>query len=117
MVPVQGKITFGGKAWPKEGMLYFLPVEAPAGVSKRPGAALFDREGNFRAGSFGKGDGLLPGRYKITVECWEVAPSMEGPPAKSYVPAKYQNAATSDLELTAVAGAPQTGVVLDVPMP
>ena len=90
MVPVQGKITLGGKAWPQEGALNFLPVESPAGVSKRAGAAHFDREGNFRAGTFGAGDGLLPGRYKIVVECWEFVQLFGGPHPKSYVPAKYR---------------------------
>lgn len=117
LVPVQGKITFGGGAWPKEGTLLFSPVEAAPGLPKRPGTAHFGVNGKFRAGSFKEADGLIPGHYKISAVCWEVAPVLDGPPAKSYVPAKYQSAATSGLEVTVNVGTPQTGLIFDVPKP
>jgi len=41
----------------------------------------------------------MPGKYKVHAECWQSPPSMEGPPAASHVPEKYQSAARSDLEL------------------
>jgi hypothetical protein len=117
LVPVQGKITFGGGAWPNEGTLCFAPVDSAPGVPKRPASAHFDKNGNFRATSFKEGDGLIPGRYKISVDCWEVKPTMGGPRAKSYVPDKYQSVATSDMELMVTAGVPQRALVLNVPKP
>ena len=113
VVPVGGQITLGGGPWPTAGVLYFTPVKSD--ISQRPGLAHFDIEGNFKVGSFSDADGLIPGRYKIAVECWRVAPTMGGAPAVSNVSAKYQNASTSDLEVTVVSSTPQTNLQLDVP--
>jgi hypothetical protein len=41
----------------------------------------------------------MPGKYIMHVESWETPPSMQGPPAKSYVPKKYQSALTSGFKL------------------
>lgn len=113
-VPVRGKITLGGGAWPKPGTVNFTPVSTGDGT--RPVSADFDADGNFQTTSFTPGDGLLPGKYKISVTCWETPPSMANPKAaRSAVPVKYQNAATSDLELPVELGKPQTGLKLDVP--
>ena len=100
-VPVSGKITFGGGEWPKPGMLYFTPIKPAQGLPSRPGRARFDIDGDFTVTTFDKGDGLIPGAYKVGVECWEVPPQMDSPQAaKSYVPTKYQSPITSGLEVT-----------------
>jgi hypothetical protein len=58
----------------------------------------FDTNGRLTVTTFRKGDGLIPGKYRIGVECWEVRPEMGSPtPSKSYVPARFQFAATSGL--------------------
>ncbi len=99
-IPAQGKITFGGGAWPKPGILYFNPVESPECVPKRPATGRFDTDGNLTVTTFEQGDGLLPGSYKIGVECWLVPPEMGSmAPARSAVNSKYQSAASSGLEL------------------
>jgi hypothetical protein len=85
---VSGKVTLGGGAWPKAGTLYFNPLEVPEGGIKRPAMGVFDVNGIYSASSWDKGDGLLPGKYNVSVECWLSPPSMGGPPAKSCVPAK-----------------------------
>jgi len=122
MVPVSGKVTYGGGAWPKEGILYFVAVENAPGKPARSVSAPFDTEGNFSAEAF-KGDkGLFPGKYKVTVECWETPPSMGGDSdtsstPKSYVPVKFQSATTTPLELTVETGSSAKTVTFEVPKP
>ena len=46
--------------------------------------------------TFRPGDGLLPGEYRVNVECWRVPPSMTSPqPPQSYVPAPFQSGTTN----------------------
>jgi len=109
LVPVRGRVTYGGGPWPKPGTLVFTN-------SERPGQAEFNTDGSFQAGAFKKGDGLKPGKYKVGVQCWEVPPSIERPGAeKSYVPSKYMNAGTSGLEITVEPGKPITDLKFEVP--
>src|SRR5262245_3540151 len=96
-VPVSGKVTLDGNKVPGPGFIYFT-TEAKEGVS-RPGTAEFDADGNYVAQTFVPGDGLIPGKYVLRVDCWKVAPNMEGKPAVSFIPSKYENAATSELAL------------------
>jgi hypothetical protein len=109
LITVKGKITYGGGPWPKPGTITFTGGPRPASVE-------FDTQGNFEVAAFEGRPGLMPGTYKIAVECWEVLPTMEPPsPGKSYVPAKYQNGSTSGFEVTVEAGKPLTDVTFDVP--
>jgi len=82
-----------------QSIFYFLPQEASQGFPSRPATGDFDSEGYFKAKTFDPGDGLMPGKYTMHVECYQTPPNMEGKPVKSYVPQKYQSAATSGLEL------------------
>jgi hypothetical protein len=116
VVPVEGTITFGGGAWPKPGVLYFT-VDAPAaGMPNRPAMAKFNTDGKLTVTTFHNGDGLIPGKYKMGVECWEVPPSMEAPTkAKSYVPKRYQAANSSGLSVTVEPGQSVLKLNLDIP--
>jgi len=114
-VPVYGQITLGGGPWPKPGRLYFNPLEPAEGTPRRSAVADFDTAGRFRAVSWNRIDGLVPGKYKVGVECWKVAPAMEGPPPVSYVATPYQAAATSRLELTVEPGSSGVEVHWDIP--
>lgn len=100
LVPVSGKVTFAGGAWPKKGTIYFTVKKKADGYPERPGHADFGPDGTYSVTSYDTpGDGLHPGSYAVRIECWEVEPNMEGKPTKSYVPNKYQNATTSDFTL------------------
>jgi len=111
-IRVQGTVTFDGKAAPAEGMVYFAPVEAAEGLPRRPGQGPFDTSGEYDVTSFGEGDGLVPGSYRVRVECWKVPPSMESPgAAESYVAADYE---PETIEISADSGS-QT-IDLDVPL-
>ena len=89
-VLVSGHITYGGGPWPKPGVIYFVPIGASPGGTIHPALGHFDVQGDYTAQTFAPGDGLVPGKYRVRVECWEVEPSPDpknGPP-KSYVPDK-----------------------------
>ncbi len=112
--PIAGRITLSGGAWPKAGSLSFHPLEAPVGLPKIPGSADFMPDGSFTASTFKSNDGLAPGRYRVTVDCWEQRP-LDGQPGKNcYVPEKYRNLKTTPLELTVAPGTKQTDVSFDI---
>ena len=98
-VKVTGKVTFDGKAPPGPGIVYFLPMEAAAGLPLRPATGDFGADGFYRTTTFEKDDGVMPGKYKMYIECWEQEPNMEGKAVKSHVPKKYQSAETAGFEL------------------
>jgi hypothetical protein len=113
-IPVHGRITLGGGNWPKPGRLYFTSQPNP-NMPTRPGFALFDVEGHFKATTIHPGDGLLPGEYRVHVACWDVPPTMENPAGKSCVPANYRSAATSSLELVVKSDESMHEANFDVP--
>jgi hypothetical protein len=85
---VNGKITFNGGPPPETGTIAFslVPGTGKPGLPYRPGSSPFGKDGTFVVNSFGKGDGLLPGTYKVRITCLSGPPSM-GPLEKlSYVP-------------------------------
>jgi hypothetical protein len=98
-IRVSGQVTFDGQPPPAAGSVYFLPIEAAEGFPSRPATGDFDKDGYFKAKTFDPGDGLMPGKYIMYIECWESPPNLEGKPVKSYVPQKYQSAQTSGFKL------------------
>ena len=116
VVPVRGKVSFGGAEWPKPGALHFTPIEPAPGLPRRPGMGQFDTDGSFTVTTFTEGDGLIPGHYKVAVECWEVPPQMNpSASTRSYVPVKCQSPMTSDLEVTIETGSGAVTLRFDVP--
>lgn len=108
-VPVSGTVTFAGGAPPAAGTLNFAPLEVEEGLPRRPGRADFDTTGAFEVSSFGTNDGLVPGRYRVRIECWKVPP-VDGKPGETFVPADFQPA---DLEVKSDSGR----ITYDVPIP
>ncbi|MBA4187850.1 MAG: hypothetical protein C0467_07515 [Planctomycetaceae bacterium] len=98
-MPVSGRVSLDGGKVPGPGFIYFN-TDSGTGGSSRPGTAEFDADGNYTAKTYIPGDGLLPGKYVIRVDCWKTAPNMDGKPVVSFIPDRYQNAAKSDLTLT-----------------
>ena len=88
-VPVRGRITLNGGAWPGGGNVYFLPERPADAHGHHPGMASFGPDGAFTARTFVAGDGLGPGTYVVRIECWKTPPSMGGPPPESHVPTDY----------------------------
>ena len=94
LVPVEGRITFGGTSPPGPGYLFFVPREMSKNLKQDrtgslPGTALFMQDGAFRATTFTDGDGLRPGTYEVRVEC-SAAPTKP-------VDVKTHDAASKDL--------------------
>jgi hypothetical protein len=84
-IPVSGQVTFVGQPPPAPGRIYFQPLDAGGG-NTRPGSAEFDVDGRFTATSYEEGDGLLPGRYRVQIDCWKTPPREEGTPGVSHIP-------------------------------
>lgn len=100
LVPVEGRVTFGGSDPPGAGYLFFVPREMSKNrrqdrEGSLPGTALFAPDGNFRATTFTDGDGLRAGSYEVRIEC-AAAPSKpldaksHDLAAKELVPAGFQ---------------------------
>jgi len=95
-VAVSGTVTLDGGEWPAPGSLFFRVVEPAEGFPKKSGSAEFGTDGQFVAKTFVDGDGLIPGRYEVDVNCWAEPYKMGDPsPRKSHVPTKYRDARTS----------------------
>lgn len=99
-VKVSGTVTVNGAPPPGPGTVTFTTVTAASGFPTRPAMAKFDTDGEYTTTSYEPGDGLIPGTYKVAVECYETPPNMEGKRVKSYIDAKYMNGETSGLELS-----------------
>jgi hypothetical protein len=116
IVPVRGRVTLAGGAWPKHGMLIFLPQEPAAGMPRRAGQAPFDVDGRFSAQAFSGHDGLLPGTYMVRIECWEIPPGLTPTPApKSYLPPAFLNAPGGNWTLQVEPGKAIVDLAYDVP--
>jgi hypothetical protein len=100
LISVRGRVLLDGKAPTKPGMVYFAPIDPAPGLPRHPGRGEFDADGNFRAMTFDPADGLLPGRYKVGLDCWTSPPKPIGPPPESLIPPSYREPGTSPLELT-----------------
>jgi hypothetical protein len=111
-VPVTGTVTLDGEKVPGPGRIYFTVDPAGNAAVARPGTAEFDADGKYQAKSFVPGDGLMPGKYLLRVDCWQTPPNMDGKPVVSFIPQKYQSGKGSGLELTVE---PESrGIVFDI---
>ncbi|MBN2022586.1 MAG: hypothetical protein JW809_07305 [Pirellulales bacterium] len=96
-VPVRGKVTFDGGPPPGPGTVFFAPLKAAQGFPMRPANANFEQaDGIFAVTSVQTGDGLVPGTYKVIVECWRRPPGATGEPGVSWVRANWN---APDLEI------------------
>ncbi len=107
-IPVSGTVTLDGMKVPGPGFIYFTTATPGKDGISRPGTAEFDADGKYHVTTFVPRDGLMPGKYALRVDCWRTAPNMDGRAVVSFLPQKYQDAATSGLELTITPDAPAT---------
>jgi hypothetical protein len=118
IVPVKGTITFGGGPWPETGEVRLLPIEAAPGEPLIPTMVTLAKDGSFTAEST-VGAGLVPGKYRVAVECWKLPPDdsrAESPFGVSYVGNKWRDPATSGLEFEVKSGDPgPVEVKFDIP--
>src|SRR5687767_6223989 len=78
LVPVNGQVTFAGGPCPAPGRITYSPA-AGTGTATRPAWAKFDTDGKYAATSFTEGDGLLPGKYRVTITCYTGLPDPRNP--------------------------------------
>ena len=92
LVPVSGRVQFAGGPPPAAGVVHFLPLESAGKLSRRPAMGSFGADGRFEVVSFNGAKGLIPGRYRVRIECLSRQPAAApGEYEKaSYVPADYQ---------------------------
>jgi hypothetical protein len=109
---VSGKISFDGGPPPTFGTIAFslVPGTGAEGLPYRPGSSPFGKDGAFEVNSFGKGDGLLPGTYKVRITCLSGPPSSAPLEEISYVPLDWS---PDDLVITGDQGS--VSVEYDVP--
>jgi hypothetical protein len=112
LVRVSGHVTLDGQPMPGKGYLRFVPLKVQPGYVRRAGMAHFETDGAYQVRSFEPNDGLFPGEYAVFPFCWEVEPQMAGPPARSYLPAKYLDPKQPPFRLTVAEG--QGALVFDV---
>jgi hypothetical protein len=103
VVPASGTITYNGSA--VEGATVVLVPEASSGGYAASG--LTDADGRFELSTFAPDAGAVPGKYKVSVTKIEAPASAAGPegghdesetpPPKDLLPAKYKDAAKSEL--------------------
>jgi hypothetical protein len=113
-VPVTGTVTLNGQPPPAPGVVFFTTSEPADGYPRRPGTAKFDVDGKYAVNTFEDGDGLIPGRYGVAVYCWKTEQTMENPQGESHLPTRYQDGATSGLELLVEPTARK--LVYDIPL-
>lgn len=83
-IPVKGKVTFGGGAWPKPATLDFAPVTPAEGMPSRPATVVIEGDGTYEVK-------LIPGQYVVNVSCNEVEPQPDNPSTmKSYIPDRFR---------------------------
>jgi hypothetical protein len=90
-IPISGLITIDGQPPGEGGKLFFTPTKAADGYALRPASGSFSAQGTYRVMSWAPDDGLVPGHYTVAVS--------PGDPAKTRVPLKYHQSASSGLEL------------------
>lgn len=90
-VPVHGKITFDGGPPPAPGNVDFAPEQSADGSPMAAGSAKFDEQGRFSVTTYREGDGLVPGTYRVNIECWREPPTPATMISASYVPAGFES--------------------------
>jgi hypothetical protein len=106
-VAVKGKVTLGGSPLTK-GTVTFMPAKPGEGNTA---TGDIQPDGSFSLGTAAKGDGVLPGDYVVAIISVESEATMDAAgkpvPAKSAIPEKYGNTATSGLKATVDIGQSQ----------
>jgi len=117
-IPVSGQVTFNGGEFPGAGKVNFLPRPGSGTDAEpmRPAIGRFDADGKFQATTWEEGDGLRPGEYLVTVECWKQAPTM-GHLGISYVNLKFLRPMESELTVEVKPDDPKVEVTWDVTGP
>jgi hypothetical protein len=100
IVPVNGQVTYEGKPV-TSGSLVFKPDTTKGNQSTLEPAATIGADGNYSL-FIKEREGAPLGWYQVGVVAQEANPNDPYAPAKSLIPAKYNDAATSGLSVEVV---------------
>jgi len=116
LVKISGVVTVDGQQPTMAGSIFFIPDQEAGAGEARQATARFNNDGKFTASTWEKGDGLKPGKYRVRIECWEAAPSINGSNGVSLIDRKHVNWANSDgmLRLEVVSGKRNNDIIFDV---
>ena len=112
LVPVSGKLTLDGKAWPKFGQINFSPVKPIEGHPVLPAMARVNDDGTF-AILTPSAPGLVPGEYNVAITCMKEAAD-ERHAGKSAIPDRYGSPRTSGLKVSIAEGSKPVVLNLDL---
>jgi hypothetical protein len=74
-IPVEGTVTFEGRDdMPTNPVLFFRMSEAAPGYPLRPARGVVDADGELEVTAFERGDGLVPGKYDVMIEFFDLKP-------------------------------------------
>lgn len=93
---VRGQVTFEGAAPPAEGTITLAPIESAPNYPRRPASGDFDKTGAFRLTTFTKDDGIIPGKYRVNINCWREPPTLKTKLSANFVPADFKFEVTID---------------------
>jgi hypothetical protein len=110
VVAVKGKIKFAAGAAPAPVAIHFVPLETENSLPKIPGKAVIAEDGSFYVVTEQAGNGLIPGKYVVNIECWKQAPTMQAPGGVSHLPPSFKTP-----ELIVKAGSAAMEFNIDVP--
>ena len=63
---------------------------------RRPASGDFDKTGTFTLTTFTKDDGIIPGKYRVNINCWREPPTLKTKLSANYVPADFKFEVTID---------------------
>lgn len=95
-VPVSGVVNWNGKPL-TEGSVFFAPDDKDKGF---PAVGTIGADGKYVLSTFEKGDGAVPGSYKIAVQVMKGADEVQKKIGQKVLPDKYYQAAISGLTAT-----------------
>jgi hypothetical protein len=99
--PVSGKVVRADGQPLPGGVVVFHPKDPPGNEAM----GHVEKDGTFQMGTFGKADGVIPGRYAVTVEPLAVrSPGGQGrqDPSAPFIPQRYWSESTSPLPVIEV---------------
>ena len=106
---VEGAITYKGQPI-KQGTIAFHPLNVLDGLPRRIATGAISPDGTYSVSTFVKGDGVIPGEYKITIASREAAKTFDSSDEevaalKSFIPKIYASSEQSPLKGTIAADA------------
>lgn len=97
-VHVEGRITYLGKPV-TQGSVTFMPINNASGSTLQPATGSLDSDGNYSLRSYHEKDGILPGKYSVSVAAYRSyrLPTRPGEKLDYSIPEKYTSPQTSGL--------------------